>query len=426
MKLLMINRMLFPRSAVENAMFRLAESLEKLGHEIIWFVRDHEDNLPLENSYAAPVRAPGDENRLRAAWRTVRDSDMATCIDALIEHEHPDAAFIFSVNRTLTWACMDVLAHWGIPTYVSVLDYTYLCPARTMTRNDLECRKCLRGTFLPCVLHRCMDGDFMRSLLGAVEARYLRLTKRYDLPTQYFVPSVYHKQLLEKANFSASPITAVDLPLPADAFRKQERQKRGSYFLYVGTLSERKGLATVLRAMSQCVTDTRLMVVGNGRDEADLKRFCHELGHNDRVDFVGQVPGKSVRQLMAQCLCLITPSVCEEIGPWALLEAQALGKPAIVSDYGVLPERIIPGKTGFVFRGDDSLELAQCLDEMAEMSDEDYDAMCRAARADARKRYHPDNYAKRIMKIVQRTHPGELWEDIESMPDAEDSTPEQE
>ncbi len=420
----MINRMLFPRSAVENAMFRLAESLEKLGHEIIWFVRDHEDNLALENSYAAPVRAPGEENRLRTAWRTVSDSDIAVCLDALIEHEHPDAAFIFAIHRTLTWSCMDVLDHWKVPTYAPVLDYTYLCPARTMTRDDLECRQCLRGTFLPCILHRCLDGDFARSLIGAFEARYLRLTKRYDLPAQYLVPSTYHKKLLEQSGFTSSPIAAVDLPLPAEAFKRQERQKRGRYFLCVGTLSERKGLETILRAMTQCVTDAHLMVVGNGRDEAALKRLCYELGLNDRVEFVGQVPGKSVRQLMAQCLCLIAPSMCEEIGPWALLEAQALGKPAIVSDYGVLPERIIPGKTGCVFPAGDSLALAQCLDEMIEMPDEDYDAMCRAARTDARKRYHPDNYAKRIMKIVERTNPGHLWDDIESMPDRDDDVPE--
>ena len=102
---------------------------------------------------------------------------------------------------------------------------------------------------------------------------------------------------------------------------------------------------------------------------------------------------------MAQCLCLIAPSACEEIGPWALLEAQAMGKPAIVSDFGVLPQRVQAGKTGLVFRTDDVLELAQCMDEMVEMEDAPYQAMCRAARAAAKKRYHPDVFAAKILKI---------------------------
>lgn len=399
MKILMVNRVLFPRSAVERVMLRLATALEKQGHQIIWFVREDEDNIAMEESYAVPRRRPGEESSFRAMRRVVRDGDVAMCLDKLIEAVQPDLALVYSINRTLTWAVMDVLHHWAIPSYVISMDYTFLCPARTMTRDDMECRQCLRGGFLPCLMHRCMDGDWKRSLLGAAEAYYLRMTRRYSLPTRYLAPSAYHQRLLTNARFTATPVEEIGAPLPEEAFDRQERKKRGDYFLYVGTLSERKGIPTLLRALSQCVNNAPVMIVGNGRDEAALMTLCAELGHDRRVQFIGQVPGRSVRQLMAQCLCLVAPSACEEIGPWALLEAQALGKPAIVSDYGVLPERVEDGKTGYVFPAEDSLSLAQCLDQMAELDDEAYDAMCRAARTHARKHYHPDACAKRIMKI---------------------------
>ena len=399
MKILMINRVLFPRSAVENVMFRLAHALEQKGHEISYFVRDHEENLLLENSYAVPRRKPGEENRFKTMMRTISDSDVLLCLDKLVEELHPDMAIVFSVNRTLTYATLDVLKHWGIPTYVMAMDYTPLCPARTFTRDDLECKSCIRGSFLPCVFHRCLDDDWKRSLAGALESRYLRLTRRYGRATRFLVPSEYHRDMLLNANIIPCAIEAVDLPLPEEAFAAQERKRRGEYFLYVGSLTERKGIATLLRAIHQSVNSASLMVAGNGRDAEAFKQLADELGIANRVEFVGQVPGRQIRQLMAQCLCLVAPSACEEIGPWALLEAQAMGKPVIASDYGVLPQRVEAGKTGMLFRAEDSLELAQCLDEMIEMDDETYNAMCRAAKAAARKRYHPDGFAERVLKI---------------------------
>lgn len=414
MRILMINRVLFPRSAVENVMFRMAHAFEAQGHEICYFVREHEENLLLEGSYAAPRRNPGEENRFKAMWRTISDDDVLLCLDRLIEELHPDMALVFSVSRTLTYSTLDVLKHWGVPTYLMMLDYSLLCPARTFTRDDLECKSCARGCFLPCVYHRCLDDDRKRSLLGALEARYLRMTRRHSLPTRYLVPSDYHRDMLLAANITSSVIESVDLPLPEDAFAVQERKKRGSYFLYVGTLSERKGIATLLRAVHQSVNSVSLMIAGNGRDADAFRQLAQELGIEDRVDFVGQVPGRQIRQLMAQCLCLVAPSCCEEIGPWALLEAQAMGKPVIASDYGVMPQRVENGKTGMIFRADDSLELAQCLDEMTEMDDEAYQAMCRAAKADAKKRYHPDAYAKRILKIHQQVMKTLAEENIDS------------
>ena len=395
----MINRVLYPRSAVENVMLRLGHTLEEKGHEVSYFVRENENNLLLEHSYAAPMRSPGEENRFKAMWRAVNDSDVLFCLDQLIEAINPDMAVVFSVNRTLTYATLDVLKHWGIPTYVTMLDYSLLCPARTFTRDDLECKSCLKGNYLPCILHRCLDDNRKRSALGAFEAFYLRRTHRHDIPARYLVPSEYHRDLLHQANLTTRGVEVVDLPLPEEAFAIQERKKRGDYFLYVGTLSERKGLPTLLRAMRQTINCPPLMIAGNGRDTEALRQLCEELGIAGRVQFIGQVPGKQIRQLMAQCLCLVAPSSCEEIGPWALLEAQAMGKPAIVSDFGVLPQRVQAGKTGLVFHADDVVELAQCMDEMVEMEDAPYQAMCRAARSAAKKRYHPDVFAEKILKI---------------------------
>lgn len=270
-----------------------------------------------------------------------------------------------------------------------------------MTWQGVPCHRCMHGSFLPCVHRRCLDDRRGRSLLGAWEARYLRLTGRYNLPNGYLAPSTYHQLLLERGGFTKQPILNVELPLPAAAFEPQ-RTLRGNFFLYVGALVERKGLATLLRAMSQCINGYLLAVAGDGPDLGSLRRLAAQLGLQERVRFLGQLPARSLRQVMAESLCLVTPSNCEELGPWALMEAQALGKPAIVSDRGVLPERVTDGRNGRVFHQGDSLALAQCLDDLVDLDDDAYRQMCQAAREDALRKYSPRAYAERILATLQR------------------------
>ena len=398
MKILMVNRVLYRRSASESIMLCLAETLQRMGHHVAFFAQDHPANPSLPDAY---VISPPPQGRLQATRRLIRDKGAKKCMHDRLAADRPDLALVWQVNRSLTYSVVEALHEAGVPTWVVLTDYTPLCPARTLTWQGEPCQQCMRGSFLPCVRRRCLDDRRGRSLLGAWENRYLRLTGRYNLPQGYLAASTYHQLLLERGGFTHQPIVNVELPLPESAFAPQ-RTLRGAFFLYVGALVERKGLSTMLRAMSQCINGLMLVVAGDGPHLERFRRLAAQLGVESRVRFLGQLPAKSLRRVMAEALCLVVPSACEEIAPWALLEAQAIGKPAIVSDRSVLPERVTDGRSGRVFHQGDSLALAQCLDDMADLSDEAYEQMCLAAREDATRRYHPDAYAGRILALLNR------------------------
>ena len=55
-----------------------------------------------------------------------------------------------------------------------------------------------------------------------------------------------------------------------------------------------------------------------------------------------------------------------------------------------------------MFHQGDSLALAQCLDDLADMDDGAYQQMCQAAREDALRKYSPRAYAERILAALQR------------------------
>lgn len=77
----------------------------------------------------------------------------------------------------------------------------------------------------------------------------------------------------------------------------------------------------------------------------------------------------------------------------------ALGKPAIVSRFGVLPERVTEDENGWVFPAGNVPALAQQLDDMADLPEEDYLKMCDKARMKAVEEYDVRAYAERILAL---------------------------
>ena len=129
--------------------------------------------------------------------------------------------------------------------------------------------------------------------------------------------------------------------------------------IYVGRLEPRKGVATLLEAMSQ-VRDLRLPVViaGDGELRAPLESRCRGLGL-DNVSFRGAVSEAEKWSLMNGASILVAPSIGGESFGIVLLEAMASGAIPVASDIpgyrGVLRDRA----SDLLFPADNAAALAQ-------------------------------------------------------------------
>jgi glycosyltransferase involved in cell wall biosynthesis len=99
----------------------------------------------------------------------------------------------------------------------------------------------------------------------------------------------------------------------------------------------------------------RLRMVGDGPLRAPLEQHAHELGIDDRVEFVGQQ--NDVPALLADALLLVHTSQSEGC-PNVIMEAMACGRPVVATDAGDIPSLVDDGKTGFVVAQDDADALA--------------------------------------------------------------------
>jgi len=132
----------------------------------------------------------------------------------------------------------------------------------------------------------------------------------------------------------------------------------GSYYAY-------EGLDLLIAALPRILAkaaDVRLLLVGGGPQEANLKAQAAALGLTDKIVFVGRVPHGEVSRYYDLVDLLAYPRhamrLTELVTPLKPLEAMAQGHLLIASDVGGHKELIEDGRTGVLFRAGDIEDLA--------------------------------------------------------------------
>ncbi|SIT42875.1 Glycosyl transferase group 1 [Paraburkholderia ribeironis] len=145
-------------------------------------------------------------------------------------------------------------------------------------------------------------------------------------------------------------------PEGALAERVAARAGKPPVFLFVGRLSEEKGIGTLIDAfagLQQRIPAARLRIVGSGPMCAALQAQVAKLQLDDAVTLVGSLQDEPLAQEYFRATCMVLPSYSE---PWGLVvnEALAHGCPAVVSEScGCVPELVIDGVSGYAFTAGD-------------------------------------------------------------------------
>lgn len=129
--------------------------------------------------------------------------------------------------------------------------------------------------------------------------------------------------------------------------------------LFVGNLSDRKGLLDLLRALASPGLDTsnlQVTLVGGG-DLARYRRKAREMGLESFVRFEGWCDQARTRELLASSHALVLPSH-DEVLPLAILEALAHGVAVVTTPVGEIPALLTDGCNALFVAPRDPASLA--------------------------------------------------------------------
>lgn len=158
---------------------------------------------------------------------------------------------------------------------------------------------------------------------------------------------------------------AISIPVIASKPPLSQDKDRTLRILYVGRLAQEKNWQCLLEALVRLGEDIRwtLAVCGDGRDANEFLRVARQAGLNSRISMLGY--RRDVYDIMKSSDVLVLPSWYEGMSN-VVIEALAIGLPAIISDIPAHRELLDGSNAAILFPPDAPKALARILVQVYE------------------------------------------------------------
>jgi glycosyltransferase involved in cell wall biosynthesis len=401
MKILLINKFLYPKGGDAICTLETGRLLKDQGHDVSFWGMKHEQNPPfaLQELFVDNVdylKGNALKTQMRMAANVLYSREAAAKIGAALDKVRPDIVHVHNFAHQISPSILPVIKKRNIPIVMTMHDFKMVCPAYAMLSRGHVCEKCTGGKYFHCALNKCTKGSFAKSALNTMEMylhhSFLRI---YEAIDRFIAPSLF---MMEKTRAMGFKGRMEHLSNFVDLGRYSAMPGPGEeYFVYFGRLSREKGIMTLVEAMRPLRVP--LLIIGEGPMKEELMNLGARegLGH---IRFPGYLTGEALKEKIRYARAVIVPSECYENNPRSLIESYALGRPVIGARIGGIPELIEEGLTGLSFEHGQSLQLRERILYFLEHPEE-AEKMGHNARQLAQARFSSLKHYEGLMQIYR-------------------------
>ncbi|MDM0500688.1 glycosyltransferase [Clostridium perfringens] len=176
----------------------------------------------------------------------------------------------------------------------------------------------------------------------------------YKENTNYFEE---RKTLILSNAMDIEEITKVDLSKSEEVIKEFNIPRDKTILGFIGRLDEQKGIIPFIEEFAkhkEDFSDCRILIVGNGSQEYEVKNLIRELGLEDLVILVGFQ--SDIYKFYPIIDIFFLPSLYEGL-PMVLLEAMAFKKAVVSMNVGSISEVILDGYTGILIKNKDYVKF---------------------------------------------------------------------
>lgn len=336
---------------------RLTESLRKAGHEVVVFAPTYE-NMEEEAGVV----------RYRSLIKSVcKGAAVPDGLDPVIERTFRAGNFdVIHVHHPMVigWTALYLSQKYHVPVV-----FTY------HTRYE---------QYLHYLGMSCMK-DVMPAYIRGFAAKC----------DGVIAPTPGMKEYLERIEVE-TPVSVLPTGIADDGFLPEEetvrslRKKlvgdRTYLFCTVARLAKEKNLEFLLESLSlrkrQGNADFKLVLVGEGPEGENLKKYAKRLGMEEEIIFAGKVPNREVKNYCAAADLFLFSSTSETQGIVSL-EAMAAGTPVLAVDATGTGDIVKNGKNGYLVK-ESVVDFAEKLDQILKGGLEEMLCLRAGAKATAR------------------------------------------
>lgn len=392
----------------ETYYFSLKRLLEQNGHQVIDFSMkdDHNFKSDYEDYFVENVEYNGKTSitdKFRMASHIIYSMEAKRKLERLIRDTRPDIAHLHIFQHQMSPSILSVLSKYKIPMVYTAHDLKMLCLNYKMMNRTGICEKCKGHRYYNCVRYGCIKGSVSKSMICMIEGYLHAFLKSYDKIDCIITPSKFYYDKFIEFGVDSRRVRYIpnflEMPEERPATCKGSGEEDGSrYVLYLGRISEEKGVLTLIRAVEG--TEWSLKIAGTG----PLLESCQEYitqHHMENVELLGFKQGEPLRELVQRARAIVLPSEWYENSPYSGIEAISQGKVIIGSDLGGIPELIREGRNGYLFHAGDISALRACISRVNSLDEKEYQRMEAASRELFEAKFTAKLHYQQLMEVYR-------------------------
>lgn len=398
MKVLMINKFLYPKGGAETYTFSLGKILQSHGHEVQYFGLRNDKNI-VGNNVDALVDdmdfSMGVMKNLKAPLRIVYNHQSRKEIRRVLEDFQPDIVHLNNIQFHLTPSMILEVEKWrkekskSCKIIYTTHDYQLVCPSHGLFDVNVKpCELCLDGKYVHCFQTKCVKNSRAKSFLGMLDGYYWKKNPAYSYVDAYVCCSQFLKEKLDtQPQFRGKTITLHNFK---DVTAVQNVEKK-DYILEFGKLCKDKGTETLLEVAKR-MPNEKFVFVGYGPAIDLMKNIPN-------VEYLGFKGGEELNRIIAEAKISVCPSEWYENCPFSVIESISYGTPVVGSRMGGIPELIEVGKTGELFEAGNVEELETSIRRITANNEtlKEYSENCLQVKYET-----SDTYYEKIIEIYKK------------------------
>ena len=399
MKVLLINKFLYPNGGSETYIFKLGDYLKSQGNEVQYFGMEHKGRCVGNrvNAYTSDMDFHGGSKLAKLSYpiKTIYSQEARVQLRRVLDDFQPDVCHLNNFNYQLTPSIILEIVKWRKETgkkckiVFTAHDYQLVCPNHMLNNPNTHknCERCLGGHFVNCVKGKCIHGSTAKSFIGMMEATFWKWNGAYKYIDTILCCSEFMKRKMDTNPLFAAKTVAMHNFVDQVEWKEVEKK---DYVLYFGRFSEEKGIHTLIKVCKE-LPDIPFVFAGTGPLESSMKEIKN-------IKNVGFQQGETLEKLIREARFSVYPSEWYENCPFSVMESQMYGTPVLGANIGGIPELIQNGKTGELFESGNREDLKAKIQKLWNDKKlcQQYSANCKEIGFDT-----VDQYCKKIMRVYR-------------------------
>ena len=384
MKILMIHNRYQQRGGEDTAFESEAILLEKEGHLIEQLIFD---NTIIQKKL----------DKILSGFRGIYNPASAAVLQKKIKAFNPDIIHVHNFFPIASPSIFFIARKYNVPVVFSLHNYRLICPSAMLYHRNKIYERSIHSLFpVAAILRRVYRNSMLQTaavtctmsihnLLGTWKNKVDRFIVMTDFARKMFINSALRispEQLAVIQNFSEDFGTG--------------NSEREDFFLYVGRLSEEKGIDCLLETAQKA--GFNLTIIGDGPMRDKVMSYAKA---NPAISYRGFQPKEVIIDYLKRCKALLLCSIWYEGLPFTIMEAFSTGTPVIASRLGAMEESIEDGYNGLLFTPGDTNDLERTIRRF-EHSSELQKEISLQTRKTYEEKYTPQIHYRLLMDVYTK------------------------